>query len=109
MRDYSNMDIFSEEAVNIDHHLPAMVVSFKGRKPPRIRIIPSKKYKNPAHIEGFAATIVHETIHIWLWRNFGLLTSSALDNLPFPRTLDEFYSGVYGWKDKEDTKVVKPV
>jgi len=93
--DYSEVDIFVEEAKHIDFHLPAMVVQFKGGKP-RIRIIPSRRYKEVPDIRGYVATFVHETLHIWLWKTFGPEVSEKLDNLPFPITKEEFYSGVWG-------------
>ena len=94
MRDYSCLDIFVEEAKNIEDHLPAMVVQFEGHKTPRIRIIPSRRYKNPPDIEGYVGLFVHESLHIWLWRNFSLEASQKLDNLP--KTIEEAYFGVFG-------------
>jgi len=98
MRDYSNVDLFIEEAKNIDAHLPAMVVQLKKGKAPRIRIIPSKKWKRSRlTINLCLGLLVHDSLHISLWRNLNLQVAEAMDNLPRPKTSEEFYSGVWGY------------
>jgi len=102
---YSNIEIFSEEAYRKDQHGMAIVLEVKDigmpyhRKGiPWMRIIPSLKWYYQGLPEWFIIQfITHESIHICLWRLFGLPIMALLDKLPRPNNEEEFKMGVWGY------------
>jgi len=95
---YANVDVFIEEAVNIENHRPAIVVLHEKRKE-RMRIIPSKKWDGEMERieEILSGVFSHETLHIWLGRVFGVRATKKLDNLPKPTNSEDYVAGVFGW------------
>jgi len=99
--DYSNVDIYFEEAPRIDSHRPAMVtyvdVSFEKRQhvTSRFRIMPSKLWTDD--VEVMAGLLTHESIHKWLLFNFSNAKCVQLDNLPKPENFEVYMTGVWGW------------
>lgn len=97
--DYSNINVFVEEAKNIEHHSPAIVVLWEKGKKPLMRIIPSKKWEELMGLieETMSGLFSHETIHIWLGIVFGEQATKKLDNLPKPTNWEDYLTGVSGW------------
>jgi len=93
--DYSNIDIYVEEAKNIEVHRPAMVTLLTFIvSPARIRIIPAKQWNDD--IEEYTALFSHESLHIWLANNVSPNTCARLDLLPRPKSKEEMFGGVFG-------------
>lgn len=93
--DYSNIDIFVEEAIRIENHRPAMVTVFNFIvSPARIRIIPCKLWNDD--IAEYVALFSHESIHIWLANNISPNACARLDLLPRPKGKEEMFGGVFG-------------
>jgi len=96
-RFYSNVDIFTEEAIRKEQHGCAIVVTFRGKrgKNPWMRIIPSIRW-NPDDFLNVTGLLNHESVHICLWNNLGMEVYRALDKLPEPKSFEEFFLGVWG-------------
>jgi len=96
---YADVNVFVEEAKNIENHRPAIVVVWEKGKKPLMRIIPSNKWDGEmARIEEILSGLFsHETLHIWLGRVFGEQATIKLDWLPKPQSWEEFMTGVFGW------------
>jgi len=107
--DYSNVDIYVEEAERIDSHSPAMVTVFGYSvivtTEPKMRIIPSKKWED--NVEECAGLFSHESIHMWLLKNIGPRVSMRLDFLPRPKNIEELESGVFGLSLRWEVKQLK--
>jgi len=109
--DYSDIDVYVEEAKNIEVHKPAMVTVFGFAviltTKPRIRIIPSKEWGEAA-AEQCVGLFSHESIHVWLAKNIAPHLSGRLDFLPRPESIEEARTGVFGlglrWEVKEFLK-----
>ena len=95
---YADVNVFVEEAKNIENHRPAIVVVWKGKKA-LMRIIPSKKWIQEMERieESLSGLFSHETLHIWLGVVFGEQATMGLDKLPKPTNLEDYLSGIFGW------------
>jgi len=96
---YADVNVFVEEAQNIENHRPAIVVVWRKGKKAVMRIIPSKKWEGEMERieESVSGLFSHETIHIWLGVVLGEQATMGLDKLPKPTNWEEYLSGVYGW------------
>lgn len=106
--DYSNINIFVEEAIRIENHRPAIVVVWTQEKIGNyvrvdavMRIIPSTKWENPRLLKRIqsqlSGLLSHETLHMWLGIHLGEQATMGLDKLPKPANMREYMSGVFGW------------